>query len=106
MTDREKLAILKNMLDDSDTTTDEVAESYLAMAEKAVINLAYPFGDGSEVMPDKYDYVQIEIALYNLNKRGAEGELLHIENGTHRSYESADIPASLRAKVTPMVGGF
>ena len=49
MTDGEKLEILRNMLDDSDTTSDEVAESYLAAAEKAVINLAYPYGDGSEV---------------------------------------------------------
>lgn len=106
MTDAEKLTILKSMLDSGDTTTDETANAYLAAAEKAVINLAYPFGDGSELMPEKYDYEQIEIALYMLNKRGAEGETLHIEEGVHRSYEVADIPVSLRARITPQVGGF
>lgn len=106
MTDGEKLEILRNMLDDSDTTSDEVAESYLAAAEKAVINLAYPYGDGSEVMPEKYDYEQIEIACYMLNKRGAEGEKEHIEGGTHRTYESGDIPTSIKTRIVPMVGGF
>lgn len=106
MTDDKKLAILKQMLDEGDTTSDEIANAYLAAAEKAVINLAYPFGDGSEVMPEKYEYEQIEIALYMLNKRGAEGEKLHIEEGTHRSFETADIPVSLRARITSCAGGF
>ena len=106
MTDGQKLEILKSMLDSTDTTTDEIANAYLAAAEKAVINLAYPFGDGSELMPEKYDYEQIEIALYMLNKRGSEGEKLHIEAGTHRSFEAADIPISLRCRITPVAGGF
>ena len=106
MTDVEKLAVLKSMLDESDTTSDEVANAYLKAAEKAVINIAFPFGDGSETMPEKYDYEQIEIALYMLNKRGAEGENLHIEAGTHRSFEVGDIPTSLRSRITAYAGGF
>ena len=70
MTNEEKLSILKNMLDEGDTTSDEIANAYLAAAEKAVVNLAFPFGNGTELMPEKYDYEQIEIALYMLNKRG------------------------------------
>ena len=106
MTDAEKLAVLKKMLDTGDTTSDEIANAYLAAAEKAVINIAFPFGDGTEEMPEKYDYEQIEIALYMLNKRGAEGENLHIEAGTHRSFETADIPDSLRSRITAYAGGF
>ena len=106
MTDNEKLAILKQMLDSGDTTSDAIATSYLHAAEKAVINLAYPFGDGSEVMPEKYDYEQIEIALYMLNKRGAEGEMAHTEGGTARTFETADIPVSLRSRITAKAGGF
>ena len=78
----------------------------LTSSEKAVINIAFPFGNGSEAMPEKYDYEQIEIALYMLNKRGSEGEKLHIEAGTHRSFEVADIPISLRCRITSQVGGF
>ena len=106
MTDDEKLARLKNKLDPADTTSDEIANTYLEMAEKAVVNLAFPFGNGTEVMPDKYDEVQIEIALYMLNKRGAEGETEHSEGGISRTYESGDIPASLKSRITPSAGGF
>ena len=106
MTDVEKLAILRKMLDDSDTTSDDTANTYLAAAEKAVINLAYPFGDGTEEMPSKYDYEQIEIAAYMLNKRGAEGEVAHSEGGTSRTFETGDIPISLRARITSFAGGF
>lgn len=106
MTDAQKLSILKQMLDSGDTTSDDVANTYLAAAEKAVINLVYPYGDGSEVMPEKYDYEQIEIALYMLNKRGSEGELAHAEGGTTRTFETADIPVSLRARITAYAGGF
>lgn len=106
MTDVEKLAILRQMLDEGDTTSDAIANAYLKAAEKAVINLAFPFGDGSETMPEKYDYEQIEIACYMLNKRGAEGEKEHIEGGTHRTFEVADIPISLRCRITAYAGGF
>ena len=106
MSDEEKLSVLKSMLDEGDTTSDEVANAYLKAAEKAVINIAFPFGDGTEAMPEKYDYEQIEIALYMLNKRGAEGENLHIEAGTHRSFEVGDIPTSLRSRITAYAGGF
>ena len=107
MTDVEKLAILRNMLDDSDTTSDDTANTYLAAAEKAVINLVYAFGDVSEkTMPERYEYEQIEIAAYMLNKRGAEGETAHTEGGTSRTFETGDIPISLRARITAYAGGF
>ena len=106
MTNAEKLEILKTMLDEGDTTSDDVANAYLEAAERAVINIAFPFGNGTEAMPEKYDYEQIEIALYMLNKRGAEGENLHIEAGTHRSFEVGDIPTSLKSRITAYVGGF
>lgn len=106
MTDAEKLSILKSMLDSGDTTSDAIANAYLAAAKKAVMNIAFPFGNGEEVFPSKYDYEQIEIALYMLNKRGSEGEKLHIEGGTHRSFEVADIPISLRCRITSKAGGF
>ena len=104
MTDTEKLNKLMTMLDDDVSTN--VANTFLETAEKAVINLAFPFGDGSEVMPEKYEEVQIEIAAYLISKRGAEGEVSHSEGGVSRTYESADIPLALRTRITPKAGGF
>ena len=104
MTDAEKLNILMTMLDDDVSTN--VANTFLKAAEQAVINLAFPFGDGTEVMPEKYEEVQIEIAAYLINKRGAEGEVTHTEGGVTRTYESADLPLALRTRITPKAGGF
>ena len=53
---------------------------------------------------DRYDTLQCEIAAYMLNKRGAEGQTSHSENGISRSYENADIPSSMLKVVTPHVG--
>lgn len=106
MTDAEKLAKLRLMLDEGDDTSDAIANAYLEAAEKAVINIAFPYGDGTEVMPEKYEYEQIEIAAYMLNKRGAEGEIAHTEGGTSRTFETGNIPISLRARITAYAGGF
>lgn len=106
MTNEEKLVILKKMLDETDTISDDVANAYLLAAKQAVINITFPYGNGSEEMPEKYDYEQIEIAVYMINKRGAEGELIHIEGGTDRRFETADIPVSLRSRITAHTGGF
>lgn len=104
MNNEEKRNKLMAMLDDN--VSVKIANAYLEAAEKAIINLAYPFGKGDETMPEKYEYEQIEIAAYFINKMGAEGEIEHIEGGTHRHYESGDIPGSLKARITPFVGGF
>lgn len=52
----------------------------------------------------KYDAVHVEIAAYMINKRGAEGEVSHSENGVSRTYEDGDIPPSLLRAITPVVG--
>jgi hypothetical protein len=39
-----------------------------------------------------------------LNKRGAEGEITHTENGVSRQYEDGDIPPSLLRRIVPMAG--
>lgn len=106
MTDAEKLEKLRLMLDPSDETSDAIANAYLKAAEKAVIQIVYPYGDGTEVLPTKYEYEQIEIAVYFLNKRGAEGETSHSEGGVNRVFETSDIPNSLKCRITPKAGIF
>ena len=102
MTHEEKLQLLKAMVGESDS--EEVLLTYLKIAGQKIINRAYPYGtDGPEV-PSRYAYLQCEIAAYLLNKRGAEGQTSHSENGISRNYESADVPESLIGAVTPNVG--
>ena len=102
MTQAEKLQLLKAMVGESDT--EEVLLAYLNIAGHKILNRAYPFGADEDVVPTRYDFLQCEIAAYLLNKRGAEGQTGHSENGISRSYESADVPESLLGAITPMCG--
>lgn len=102
MTQTEKLQLLKAMVGESDT--EEVLLAYLNIAGRKILNRAYPFGTDETEVPPRYEFLQCEIAAYLLNKRGAEGQLSHKENGIDRTYESADVPESLLGAITPMVG--
>lgn len=102
MTDTEKLTALKAVVGDSDT--DEVLSTYLKLAGSKILAKAYPYDDTVADVPVKYEYLQVEIAAYMLNKRGAEGQTSHSENGISRTYENADIPASMLKAVTPHCG--
>ena len=108
MNKEEKIDRLRTIMEDGDP--DEVIEPvtleyYLDQAEEAILNKMYYFSAqaSQRVMPSKYDNLQIRIATYLLNKRGAEGEVQHIENGIHRNYGSADIPEVMLKDVTPFV---
>lgn len=100
----DKLALLKDIYDDSEE--DTLLEAYLAIAAEAVLNRLYPFDKTKTEVPDKYARTQVNIAVYLLNKRGAEGELQHNENGIDRTYESGDIPESMLKDIIPHCGVF
>jgi hypothetical protein len=102
MTDEEKIKTLKAMVGDSDS--DDVLSTYLLLAGRKIINRAYPYDTSITEVPSKYETLQCEIAAYMLNKRGAEGQTQHTENGISRQYENADIPASMLKAVTPHCG--
>lgn len=102
MTDVEKLAVLKEMVGGTDT--DEVLSAYLKIAGSKILVKAFPYEDSARGVPEKYSILQCEIAAYLLNKRGAEGQISHSENGISRQYENADIPASMLRTVTPYCG--
>ena len=102
MTQEEKVQLLKAMVGESDT--EEVLLAYLNIAGNKIINRAYPYDNEVTEVPSRYAFLQCEIAAYLLNKRGAEGQTSHSENGISRSYGSADVPEALLGAVTPNVG--
>ena len=99
MTQTEKLQLLKAMVGESDT--EEVLLAYLNIAGSKIMNRAYPYGTEETEVPNRYGFLQCEIAAYLLNKRGAEGQLIHSENGISRTYGSADVPPTMLSAVTP-----
>ena len=102
MTEEEKLIALKAMVGGSDS--DEVLSTYLKLAGRKIINRAYPYDSSVTEVPAQYDTLQCEIAAYMLNKRGAEGQTSHTENGITRQYENADVPYSMLKSVVPYCG--
>jgi len=102
MTEDEKLTALRAMIGGSDT--DDVLSTYLLIAGKKIIARAYPFDNTVKDVPTEYEMLQLEIAAYLLNKRGAEGQTSHSENGISRSYENADVPSSMLKAITPNCG--
>lgn len=97
MTREEMLALLVERTGES----EEVLTSFLDEAGQVIINRVYPFSEDIEEVPRKYQRRQIEIAIYLLNKRGAEGETKHDENGTNRTYETGSVPESMLRDVLP-----
>lgn len=102
MTEVEKRTALKAMAGDSDS--DATLSTYLMLAGQKIINKAYPYDSSITEVPARYQTLQVEIAAYMLNKRGAEGQTGHTENGITRQYENADVPSSMLKSVVPCCG--
>ncbi|MBQ5684318.1 MAG: phage head-tail connector protein [Clostridia bacterium] len=101
MSDQEKMMAIAAITGETD---DDTLSLYLQTAGEAILERAYPFRPDITEVPARYAKLQIEIAVYLINKRGAEGETTHNENGINRAYESASIPESLLGRVTPFAG--
>ena len=102
MTNEEKQPALRGMVGGLDS--EEVLSTYLFIAGQKIINIVFPYENDIKDVPLQYESLQLEIAAYLLNKRGAEGQTQHSENGITRQYENADIPSSMLKSLTPYCG--
>lgn len=100
MAENYKLTKLRTMVGAS-KSDDDLLLMYLTDAERAILNRLYPLDDSKTIVPERYASRQVEIAVYLYNKRGAEGEVSHSENGISRSYENASIPESMLSDIIP-----
>lgn len=98
MTLAEKITLTKTLVDNDTDATNDLLTALLSKAEYAIRNRMYPFHlplneSGEEItftVPAKYEYLQCELAGRYFNRRGGEGEKLHIENGIDRHYDSVN----------------
>jgi hypothetical protein len=97
----EKKEMVKAMTEE---TNDSTVSAYLGIAGNKICRKAYPYDPTVTEVPEQYHFLQVEIAVYLLNKRGAEGEAAHSENGISRTYESGDVPPSMLRQIVPMCG--
>ena len=114
MTEEKKAQMLRVMIGDTAAKeTPETLSVYLELAGARILERLYPYRepeivDGEEVWPEKwnrvpskYEMLQLKIATYLMNKRGAEGQIQHIENGIHRNFGDADVPESMLSDIVP-----
>jgi hypothetical protein len=107
-----QLERLKIHLEITDSSEDALLRDILTSAKNAILARRYPYTEypmdetGETILEKRYEDLQIRIAVYLYNKRGAEGQTSHSENGINRTYESADVPESLMRGITPYVGVF
>lgn len=101
MLEIEKKEMVKAMTEE---TNDSTVSAYLGIAGNKICRKAYPFDPTVTEVPEQYHFLQVEIAVYLLNKRGAEFETSHSENGISRTYENGDVPSSMLRQIIPMCG--
>lgn len=101
MLESEKIEMVKAMAGETDEST---VSAYLKIAGNKICRKAFPFDPTVTEVPEQYHFLQVEIAVYLLNKRGAEFETSHSENGISRTYESGDVPPSMLRQIVPMAG--
>lgn len=101
MTETEIVAAISKMAGETDTN---IVLAYYMQAKSVVLNRAYPFDASVTDVPERYTGNLIEIASYLINKRGAEGEISHTENGISRTYGGASVPEDMLKPIIPVVG--
>ena len=85
---------------ESDTDT---VSAFIAIAADTIINRIYEaWTDIPSVatVPARYERLQCSLAARYLDRRGAEGQKAHNENGISRTWESPD-DADILRRITP-----
>lgn len=91
MNTAEKITRVQTLLGNDPDATDGLIEIYLDDAEDAIMNRIYPFGVPNDAeMPTRYESIQCQLAQRYFLRRGAEGEIVHNENGVNRTYDSVN----------------
>ena len=102
MTNAEKIARVQQLLGNEPSATNEVVSDLLDQASDAILGVMYPLGDyGEAVLPTRYYRLQCDLAARYFARMGANGEVVHNENGINRTWHSPD-DADLLRKVTPI----
>lgn len=108
MTNSEKIAMVKTLVENDAGATDAVVTVYLSLSANKMLERLFPYDANKEEsdIPSRYDTIQCELAARLFLRRGSEGETTHEENGVNRQYASVDDEDILN-RLTPFakVGG-
>ena len=104
MTDTEKLAEVKILINDS-RVSDETITTYIGIATQRLLRRMYPCVTdiSSKTLPSSHDHDVCELASRMIDRRGFEGQTASSENGVRRDYGSVD-DEDILIRVTQCVG--
>lgn len=85
-------------------TDQDILEDLLETAKEIILSVRFPNSEWPDDVEDRYKGLQIRIALDLYNKRGAEGEISHSENGISRTYTAGWVSKDLLAEIVPYCG--
>ena len=108
MTDAEKMAVIKTLLDDGgEMPSDEKLNTYIQIAGQEILAWTYHLiggvpDDVTEV-PAAEDVTPIYAVVAGYTHAGSEGEKQHNENSVNRVFIYADMVDYIRNNVLPYV---
>ena len=108
MTDAEKLATVKVLLEDGgDMPSDEKLNIYLSIAKSEILAWQYHLiggvPDDVTDIPTKYENTQIYAVVAGYTHAGSEGESRHVENSVTRDFKYSDMLDYIHNNVLPFV---
>ena len=108
MTDAQKLATLKTLLDDGgEMPSDDKLNTYLELSANEILAWKYHLIGGVPAtvteVPRLDEGAQIYAVVTGYTHAGAEGEQTHIENSVHRHFIYEDMIGYIRNHVLPYV---
>ena len=105
MTTAEKMAMVKAILRIDDTSEDTLITTYLSMASNEILSWRYSNASATpENVPSEYEMTQVQAVVNGYTLSGVEGQILSVENGTHRHFKHSDMVDYIRANVIPIAG--
>lgn len=108
MTEEQKLLTIQTLLEDGgDVPSEDKLLTYLNIAKDEILSWQYHLVGGvpedvTEV-PPRYEGTQIYAVVAGYTHAGAEGQRMHIENGTHRTFIYSDMLDYIHNNVLPIV---
>lgn len=108
MTDAQKLATIKTLLEDGgEMPSDEKLNTYITLSGNEILAWKYHLVGGvpddvTEV-PSLDEGAQIYAVVAGYTHAGSEGETVHVENSVHRHFMYEDMIGYIRNHVLPYV---
>lgn len=94
----------ERLTDNGVAPSDAVLTDCLENAKHAILSRRFPYGEYPDDVEPRYKDLQYRLAIEIYNRRGAEGEMSHSENGISRSWDGSWASSQLLNEIVPFAG--